>query len=180
MRQLLRVFALLIAFIAISLFQPAANAHVSVISTSPEYQSTVDVLPEQVVIGFNSSLIVLGSEKTNTVEVINSNGESVTLGDVKVDGSTISVSLNRDQAIAGDYTVRYRVVSADGHGVSGNYLFTLAGAASATPSPMTTAPITDSEHGFWHLHRIHVIEGALALLVILGWALYRARFAPGK
>lgn len=180
MRHLLRVFALLIPSIAISLFLPAATAHVSVISTSPQYQSTVEVLPEQVVIGFNSSLIVLGSEKTNIVEVINPDGVSVTLEDAKVDGATISVSLNRGQAIAGDYTVRYRVVSTDGHGVSGNFHFTLAGAASATPTPMTTAPLTDSEHGFWHLHRIHVIEGALALLLILGWALYRVRFAPGK
>ena len=177
MRLLQRVVALLVLSIAILILQPAANAHVSVISTSPQYQSTIDALPELVVIGFNSPLLVLGSEKTNTVDVINPSGASITLGEVHIKGETISIALNPDHAVAGDYTVRYRVVSTDGHAVSGSYHFLLSSGQEAVP---IAAPETQAEHGFWHLHRIHVIEGALALLLILGWALYRARFAPGK
>lgn len=172
-----RVFALLIVFTVISIFQPSANAHVSVVSTSPQYQSTIDTLPEQVVIGFNSPLIVLGSKKTNTLEVINPNLESVTLGDVKVDGSVISVALNQDGAVAGDYTVRYRVVSTDGHAVSGSYHFAISNGQS--PAALAPAGI-EEDHGFWHLHTLHTLEALLALALIATWALYRSRFAPGK
>jgi methionine-rich copper-binding protein CopC len=172
-----RVVALLIFSIAILIMPPAANAHVSVISTSPQYQSTIDALPERIVIGFNSPLIVLGAAKTNTVDVINPNGESITAADVKVDGSTISVALNQSKAVAGDYTVRYRVVSTDGHAVSGSYHFLLSTGQPAAPLPPTQI---ENEHGFWHVHSLHVIEGLLALLAIGGWAFYRSRFAPGK
>ena len=172
-----RVFALLIPLLALLFIQPSAIAHVSVVSTSPQYQSSVDALPDHVVIGFNSPLIVLGSKKTNTVEVINPNGDSVTQGDAEVSGAVITVALNQDGAVAGDYTVRYRVVSTDGHAVSGSYHFLLSTGQSALPLP--AAEIVQ-DHGFWHLHTLHVVEGAVALLAIAAWALYRSRFAPGK
>ena len=176
-RPLQRVLTLLISLLALLFIQPVANAHVSVISTSPQYQSTIDALPEKLVIGFNSPLIVLGAKKTNTLEVINPNGQSVVVGDVSVEGATISVALNQSQSVAGDYTVRYRVVSTDGHAVSGSYHFLLSTGQSALPLP---AIEIEEDHGFWHLHTLHVVEGVLALLIIGGWALYRSRFAPGK
>jgi len=174
------VFALVVSLLAFLLIQPAAHAHVSVISTSPQYQTAVDQLPSEVVIEFNSPLIVLGSKNPNTLEVVNPSGASITTGQVTVDGAKISSALNQEKAVAGEYTVRYRVVSTDGHGVSGSYRFTLAGTASANPEASAPAPSIDSEHGFWHVHALHVYEGAFALLAIGIWWLYRARFAHRK
>jgi methionine-rich copper-binding protein CopC len=176
---MLRVFALLLSLLTLLFIQPAAHAHVSLISTSPQYDSTVDQLPLLVAIEFNEPLIVLGEKNPNSIQVIAPSGITATEGEVQVEGAKISVAL--DQAIfePGVYTVRYRVVSSDGHGVSGSYRFTVAGEAVAIAVPIAAVTPSDA-HDFWHVHRAHVIEGVLALLAIGAWALYRARFAHRK
>jgi methionine-rich copper-binding protein CopC len=170
-----------IAVLSIALFTfgalPEAQAHVSVIKTVPQYQSTVEQLPSQITITFNSPLIVLGSKNLNTVTVLNPNKKSVTLADASIDGAIISVPLNAANPVAGTYTVSYSVVSTDGHRVSGSYRFAVSSGDQAQPLP---APTTDQGHGFWHLHLTHVLQGAGALLAIGLWALYRLRFAPRK
>ena len=175
-RLLIAVTVLSIALFTVGAL-PAAHAHVSVVKTVPQYQSTVEQLPSQITITFNSPLVVLGSKNPNTITVLNPNKKSVTLQDATVDGAVISVPLDTSNPVAGTYTVRYRVVSTDGHGVSGSYSFAVSSGEQAQPLP---APTTDQEHGFWHLHLTHVLQGAGALLGIGAWALYRFRFAPRK
>lgn len=176
MKWLIRVLALIsISFLLLFSASPA-QAHVSVIKTVPQYQTTVGQIPEQVVITFNSPLVTLGSKNPNTISVINSDREIVSIGSAVVEGAQISVQLNQDNVVEGDYTVRYRVVSTDGHGVSGSYHFAVGQGQIASQSEEEGG----SEHGFWHLHLAHVLEGAAALLLIGGWALYRLRFAPRK
>ncbi len=176
---MLRVFALMFTLLTLLFIQPAAHAHVSLVSTSPQYDSTVDNLPKFLVIEFNEPLIVLGEKNPNSVEVIAPSGISASVGDANVDGAAITIALNQEIVEPGVYTVRYRVVSSDGHGVSGSYHFTLAGEAVAIAVPIS-AVMEPKAHGFWPLHRVHVIEGLLALLAIGAWALYRARFAHRK
>jgi methionine-rich copper-binding protein CopC len=142
---------------------PLAQAHVSVIKTVPQYQSTIKELPSQITITFSSPLVVLGSKNPNTITVLNPNKKSV--------------PINTSNPVAGAYSVRYRVVSTDGHGVSGSYSFAVSTGEEAQPLP---APTADQGHGFWHLHLTHVLQGAGALLGIGAWALYRFRFAPRK
>jgi methionine-rich copper-binding protein CopC len=170
-----------VAVLSIALFSlgslPIAQAHVSVIKTVPQYQSTIEELPSQITITFNSPLVVLGSKNPNTITVLNPNKKSVTLQDATVDGAVISVPIDTSNPVAGAYTVRYRVVSIDGHGVSGSYSFAVSTGEEAQPVPAAT---TDQGHGFWHLHLTHVLQGAGALLGIGAWALYRFRFAPRK
>ncbi|CAB4757037.1 MAG: hypothetical protein F2893_04830 [Actinobacteria bacterium] len=177
MKQLRRVLTLFISLCALLLVLPDAHAHVSVISTSPQYQSTIAKLPVEIVIEFNSPLLTLGTKNPKTIELINPSGLSITVGQARVEGSRVSMAIDQDQPVAGDYTVRYRVISTDGHAVSGSYHFQLSTGQAAVPLP---SPQVISDHSFWHIHRTHVIEGLLAALLILGWALYRARFAPGK
>ena len=177
MRRLL----IAVSVLSIALFSlgslPVAQAHVSVIKTFPQYQSIIKELPSQITITFSSPLVVLGSKNPNTITVLNPNKKSVTLQDATVDGAVISVPIDTSNPVAGAYTVRYRVVSTDGHGVSGSYSFAVSTGEEAQPLPAAT---TDQGHGFWHLHLTHVLQGAGALLGIGAWALYRFRFAPRK
>lgn len=174
MKWLIRVLALIsISFLLLFSASPA-QAHVTVVKTLPQYQTTVPQIPHQVMITFNSPLITLGSKNPNTITVLNPNKKSVTLQDATVDGAVISVPLDTNNPVAGTYSVRYRVVSTDGHGVSGSYSFAVSSGEQAQPLP---APTSDQEHGFWHLHLIHVLQGVGALLGIGAWALYRFRFA---
>ena len=177
MRRLL----IAVSVLSIALFSlgslPVAQAHVTVIKTVPQYQSTIKELPSQITITFSSPLVVLSSKNPNTITVLNPNRKSVTLQDATVDGAVISVPIDTSNPLTGAYTVRYRVVSTDGHGVSGSYNFAVSSGEEAQPLP---APTADKGHGFWHLHLTHVLQGAGALLGIGAWALYRFRFAPRK
>jgi len=176
-KPFVRALALLTLASFFVLSSPNAQAHVSVIKTTPQYQSTIDLLPERIEIIFNSPLVTLGNENPNTITVLNPNGLSIVQGETRVEGATISAAIDSSSMVKGDYTVRYRVVSTDGHGVSGSYHFNLMqGLEAQSPPPVTTV----EEHGFWHIHRIHVIEGVVASLLIAGWGLYRLRFAPRK
>ncbi len=69
------------------------------------------------------------------VRVIAPGGRQVA-GAPKIDGTTVTVPI--EAAAAGRYQAAYRVVSQDGHPVSGTWTFTVRGAAAA--SPTVTAP----------------------------------------
>lgn len=179
MRQLPRVFILLISLIALFLIAPSANAHVSLVSTSPGENSTVDHLPAQVVIEFNEPLIIIGAENPNSLTVTSQSDASATSGDVQVSGSTISIALNEALTEVGDFTVSYRVVSSDGHEVSGSYKFTVSSEATVLSSPVPIQALEEGQNGGKSLP-IYGFLGAFVVLTIGAWALYRARFAHRK
>lgn len=159
--------------------QPAANAHVALVSTSPQENSTVEHLPARVVIEFNQPLLIIGAGKSNSLAVTSKSGATATKGQAQVRGSTISIALKQTLTEGGAFTVSYRVVSKDGHRVSGGYKFTLVNKAGENANP---APTAMSKNGQNHrnLQPIYGFLGVLALLTIGGWMLYRARFAHRK
>lgn len=158
---------------------PSASAHVSVVSTSPDNNSTVDHLPARVVIEFNEPLIIIGAENPNSVTVTSQSGASATSGEAQVSGSKISIALNQALTEIGNFTVNYRVVSGDGHKVSGSYNFTLVSEATEIASPAPAQKPKEAK-SLWNSLPMYGILGVLALLAIGAWALYRARFAHRK
>jgi methionine-rich copper-binding protein CopC len=160
-------------------FQPAANAHVAVVSTSPEENSTFDAMPARVVIEFNEPLLIIGAGKPNSLAVTSKSGASATTGQVQVSGSTISIALNQGLTQGGAFTVSYRVVSSDGHRVSDSFEFTVVEGSAESAS---STPIALPKAG--HSQRISLpmygFLGILALFALGGWVLYRTRFAHRK
>ncbi len=179
MRQLPRVFILLISLIALFSIGPSASAHVSLVSTSPGENSIVDHLPAQVVIEFNEPLIIIGAENPNFLTVTSQTGASATSGEIQVSGSTISIALNEAISEIGEFTVNYRVISGDGHKVSGSYDFTVSSEATGLSSPVPIQAPGEGQNGGKSLP-IYGFLGAFALLAIGIWWLYRARFAHRK
>ena len=110
---------------------------------------------------FNEDLLILGNKNPNQVEVFDEAGRKVS-GDVTVNGPIISAPLTIDNS--GRYNVSYRVASADGHIVSGEYHFTVASPEVIT-SPVE--PAKDGSNllirGIWILLAIAAI-GIVALL----------------
>ena len=100
MKQLRRVLTLFISLCALLLVLPGAHAHVSVISTSPQYQSTIAKLPVEIVIEFNSPLLTLGTKNPKTIELINPSGLSITVGQARVEGSRVSMA--KGNSVAGN------------------------------------------------------------------------------
>ncbi len=128
----LSALALTAAFALTGVAAPA-SAHDSVLSTTPADAEHVDAAPETVSIRFTDDIMQLGA----VTLVVDSAGTDWVAGAPTLDGPTATLAL--DPSLPdGAYQVRWRVVSADGHPISGTFDFTV-GDASAAPTPTTDA-----------------------------------------
>ncbi len=135
-----KLFALVILFVSISF---PAFGHSSLVSSSPAKDAVLTEFPSEVSLTFNESLLEIGAENPNKVEVVNSMGD-VLSGASKLSGPVISVPVQ----ITGndEYQVSYRVVSADGHVIEGSYKFKVESEiATAVPisAPIEETPAED-------------------------------------
>ena len=97
-------------------------AHAIMVKSSPEKDSTINQSPSQVDIWFNEK--VRSAHKS--LAVINSTGQRMDNKDIQqetLDPSHIFTSIPK--LPPDTYTVRYRVISADTHVVSGKFNFTV-------------------------------------------------------
>lgn len=125
----------LVASVAAALATSApAAAHNALVSADPADGSTVEVAPERVTLTFDDEVIELGS----VIEVFGPGGSLVSTGDVEIDGAIASQELAGDLP-AGDYTIVWRITSADGHPVEGELGFTATNGV-VPAAEETTAP----------------------------------------
>ena len=124
------------AFMVLGLATPA-NAHSDLEKSNPRPNSQVKESPGSVALTFNEKIAANG----NGIVVTDSAGKRFDQGIAIVIGDTVKQRVKEITA-PGRYTVRYRVVSADGHVVSSKYSFAFAppspGAPSSTPVASTT------------------------------------------
>jgi methionine-rich copper-binding protein CopC len=99
-----------------------ANAHAALVLSDPAVGSKISIWPTSISLEFNEELISIGEEKSNFVSVNNAAGDQISRDDEQVIGRQISVSLNPN-TVEGPVLVFYRVISADGHAVEGEYTF---------------------------------------------------------
>jgi len=121
LRSLLVGAALLLSLIASA---PSAMAHAALESTFPAKGATVSKSTNRVSMVFGEDILVLKGKNPNAIFVTNPRGAVVSTGVALVSGTKISEAL-KTPLQAGKYTVKYRVVSADGHVVSDSYTFTV-------------------------------------------------------
>ena len=110
------------SLLVMALAPTIANAHSELISSTPAAGAIVDTWPTEISLTFNEELQNIGAEKSNFVVVNNAVGDQISADDESLNGSTIKVSLDPN-TIEGPVLVYYRVVSADGHAVEGEYAF---------------------------------------------------------
>ena len=122
------------AFAVLAAAAPA-SAHTKLKSSTPANGAAVPTAPDRVELLFGQHLLGLG-----TIAVQGPDGASVTAGDAVLDGATVTQALVANRP-AGTYRIAYRVVSADGHPVTGELTFTATGATGA-PSPRSSAAAT--------------------------------------
>ena len=139
------------------------NAHSTLVSSNPAADSTVVDFPMEVTLTFNEELLKVGQENPNKVEVFDESGVLVSGASV-LSGASIAapVGINGN----GAYTVKYRVVSKDGHVVEDEYQFNVESPiAIATP---ISAPVEPAEEGPNLLIRI-VVLAALGFGVFISF-----------
>lgn len=118
-----------------------ANAHDALVQTSPEVDSVVTVAPSEVTMTYSGEVLDAGSAVI--VEVIDPSGADVASTAPVIENATVTQTVAQ-MTTAGIVTVRWRVVSSDGHPISGEYAFTLALPEEPTPvaAPEPTATST--------------------------------------
>ncbi len=118
-----RVVALAVALLAGLLCPaPRVGAHASLMRSVPAHRAVLGQVPERVQLWFNERL----EPAYSTVSVWNEAGAQVDARDVTVgpdDPRRLSVTVETRQP--GLYTVKYRVLSVDGHIVDNRFTFTV-------------------------------------------------------
>ena len=189
-----RIFALFMLGIGI-VSMAAAHSHSAFVSATPAKNSIITKLPDEIRVQFNEDLLMIGEESPNRIELINPNSEIIS-GESSVAGPFVYAPITNQESIPGEYTVNYRIASADGHVVSGNYKFELASAEGESAKPEASSePKINSEQSansgeladqeivqeesshdnFFQHHLEHIIWALLALSFIGLWALLRFR-----
>jgi len=146
-RQPLRigVVAVLAALAAVGFAGPAA-AHDVLISSDPADGSTVQVAPQTVTLTFDQPV----QDFEPVVTVTGPDGQSYQSGSPTVDSTVVTNAVSPLTA-AGEYAIAYRVVSADGHPVTGEVKFQFTGApapaASSAASTPTAGPTSAASGG---------------------------------
>jgi methionine-rich copper-binding protein CopC len=161
--------SLLLAAIAFAatLTAGAASAHAARVSVDPAENAAVSTGPAHVRATFNEDLQTTFAAMT----VVGPDGNLWSSGQPQVQGAVVSVGV-RPLGPIGNYTVNYRVTSADGHVVSGSWSFRLTTPGTGTPGP--AAEPSDNSSGdvpIWPF-----IVGAV--VVVGGALLWQARNRP--
>jgi copper transport protein len=168
------VLGLMLLFFAAAPGQ--ASAHAFLVKASPAADSTWQTSPSEVRLTFNERL----EKQLYAVEVISPSGNSVTSAHAIISTDQKELSLPLPKLDDGYYTVTYRVISADGHPVSGAYVFT-AGQPAAGSSPFADPLLSANPHSghgshgqieFW---AVRIFYYAM-LLFLSGWTLWSVVF----
>ena len=96
-------------------------------------------------------------------------GSRVGQGEPQVLGNTVTEPLDA-VGLAGTYTLAYRVVSTDGHPVSGELTYTVTAGTPVEEADTVPAAATDHSSSFWNGHWPHMfiaLGGALIAFMIL-------------
>ncbi|SDQ19282.1 copper resistance CopC family protein [Microbacterium sp. cf332] len=144
-----------------------AFAHDELLASDPAADATVSALPDEITLTYSGVLI--DEEGVNAISVTDAAGTELADGAPVLDGTTVTQPLSGDSQ--GPITVTWRVVSSDGHPVSGEFAFT-AGDPAAAPTARADAPAeSTADEGlpavFWIVVGIVVVAGAIALVVAL-------------
>ena len=150
--------------ILLSFLIPPAFAHSELVSSNPGTSANIQQLPEQIELEFNEELLNLGSG--NSISIMTPSGEDIGMGETSTDGAKITRLLNTTSE-TGQFQVKYRVASADGHVLNGSFTFNLNEAiVPITTNEKTNVP--ESGSNLLVTLVTIILGGAAALLVGFG------------
>jgi methionine-rich copper-binding protein CopC len=127
-RVVLRCAAVLMAGVMVLAFAPAALAHAALVKSEPARRAELSKAPGQVRLWFNEKI----EPAYATINVFRQGGVPVVHSTARVDKDDAKLLvLDLPQLDAGAYTVKYRVLSVDGHTVDYGYTFTVKSASGS-------------------------------------------------
>jgi methionine-rich copper-binding protein CopC len=164
--RVLLLLVLSIPLIAIS--ASPANAHTSLEFSSPSDSQSIEFMPAGLSASFDEDLIEIDGEVVNTLELQSADGTKYVLSAATITGPTVSANAGNGEYPAGEYLLKYRVVSADGHPVTGEIRFStqsLTTIGSVPAEPVATANVAETEETSPR-NFIYIASGLLLALAI--------------
>jgi methionine-rich copper-binding protein CopC len=155
-----RIFALVVVLLALS--AGPALPHATLVSSSPEANSTVGEMPSLISLEFNEQLLVIGEKSGNQLSLISPSGDVVTLESVKTNEEFLTGIVVGGDFSEGTYVVDYRAVSADGHVIENKYEFTLE-LGVLQPTVTSNMDREESNLNRW----LGVVSGLFLLMAII-------------
>lgn len=112
-------------------------AHATIVGTNPEDASTLTTLPESFSVTANEEILAIDGGSSNVILITDQAGAYYGSGCATVEGATLSTTATLGEP--GIYTMRYGLVSADGHPIEGvvDFAWQPADDAAAVPGSAT-------------------------------------------
>ncbi|GAA2445019.1 copper resistance CopC family protein [Agromyces soli] len=104
----------------------SASAHDELIASTPKAGEVLDASPAEVKLTFSDDIIPVGT----AIEVVDHHGESIDSGEAVVAGPEVTATLPAE--LSGEYQIRWRAVSSDGHVIDGTIDFGVGSGATGT------------------------------------------------
>ncbi|NHC12794.1 copper resistance CopC family protein [Motilibacter deserti] len=129
---------------ALLLTASPAAAHTALVSSFPSEGEALESGPPQVELDFDEDVSSVGL----ALVLSGPDGQGVELGQAAADGATVTAPLAAAVA-AGAYTLDWRVVSADGHPVSGRVTFSVAHGKPAPAGVVVASAASGDDDASW-------------------------------
>lgn len=153
--------ALLATGLVIGTAGPAA-AHDELLSSTPSAGDRLATAPERVSLTFSGEVLTTGA----AVIVVDAEGHDWVVAEPEIVGSTVTAVLDDGMPDAG-FEIRWRVVSSDGHPISGFVPFTVGeGAPLARPAESGAADTDETGATDVAAQSAHEAEGALRVVIL--------------
>lgn len=160
------LFGLVIIVFTLAAATEAASAHAVVVSSTPGDGERLSTPPTEVTITFSEGV----SGELGGIKVLDATGERVDQGET-TQPTPVSLRVGlRPDLPDGSFVANYKIVSADGHAISGAVLFTVGNAAAGDLSGLTAS----NSPAFEVLFRVGQFLAYLGALLAAGLAFFLA------
>lgn len=133
------VIALLVACLLGFAGAAPAQAHDQLVQSSPAPDSALDASPTDITLSYSANIMEIGP----MIVLQDAAGQDWATGEPVIDGTTVTSTI--DEALPdGAYAINWRVVSSDGHPITGTIAFTIGDPAADAPAVEATP---DAESG---------------------------------
>ena len=165
------LLGLLAGVMAVAVAAPA-SAHDELIGTDPADGAVVETLPGELTLTYSG--VLLTGDGATEISVTDAAGTDLTTGDPVVDGVRVTQALAGSPS--GAVEVAWRVVSSDGHPISGTFSFSVGDGSSATAPG--EAPASDGDAGAGELLPVWIAAGVVVVILLVVVTMLLARRRP--